>query len=146
MTLHGCVRVSGAKVKAPRTIAVYRRGTMRSAWIYLLTILWFLGAASHGSTETTRWFASQFKDISAGSTETVLLGPEARKFKLANGWECEVGATGLANSKQINCIKNREQVSFSVQCDSNRPKDGTQVRFRSANSQDFIDVACEFSK
>ena len=79
----------------------------------------------------------------------LLIGDGPQRIELGSGWSCVVGTTSKAlplyEARQTACTKGSEAVEFSVQCEPNRPKDHTQIRFRDPQGRlvDFVEVWCE---
>lgn len=97
-----------------------------------------------------KWYVSTFmpgkKDV---ATRKINLGSSkvGTTVSLASGWSCEVGDASINDSRQTVCIKEKEQVAFSVECDNQKKKDHTQLRFNSPTIKfDFIEVGCETVK
>ena len=69
--------------------------------------------------------------------------------ELRGGWSCSIGPTSkqlpLYESRETMCRAGDKSFRFSVQCESRRPKDHTQIRFASVDGRllDFIEVSCE---
>lgn len=116
------------------------RTAMRTVYfLYLMVALTTPGQAD----ESLRWYAGKSNSPASGTTESFELGKSARRISLLTGWICDVGETSSSNAKKTSCVKGTDAVEFSVQCDSVRPNDRTQVRFRSKKNLDFIEVGCE---
>lgn len=94
-----------------------------------------------------RWYVVHEELNRRGNTP--LIGDEAHRFDLGGGWSCVVGATSKAippyEAKQTSCTRGSDAFEFSVQCERNRLKDHTQIRFKDAQGQavDFLEVGCE---
>ena len=77
------------------------------------------------------------------------IGDEAHTVSLRGGWSCEIGPTSknlpLYEARQTLCANGKSVFEFSVQCEPDRPKDHTQIRFKEAEGRyiDFIEVGCE---
>lgn len=88
-----------------------------------------------------RWALSHF---ALGKT-SILLSEDAYSATLRSGWSCEVGVLSenpAYEARTTRCTKQKEEFSFVVQCEANRPRDHTQIMFKSGGEPDYIDVSC----
>ena len=82
----------------------------------------------------------------------LLLDDSEHHISLRGDWSCTVGETSkqlpLYEARVVSCRNEEHMLEFSVQCEPNRRKDHTQIRFRDADGRyvDFIDVGCEYTE
>ena len=96
---------------------------------------------------------SAFADVtwyvttSATANRLTPIDTKPASVRLADGRVCAVGAVGDFGGRQVVCVRGKEKVQFSVQCDTTRPRDHVQLRFTSPKGTqiDFIEVGCELS-
>ncbi|GEM_PF-1725900 len=109
--------------------------------LFLFSIMLSLSSAK--GAEPHRWYAAKIKNSAEGTTESILLSEKSKTITLSNAWKCMVGSVNGSGGRETVCKKHAEEASFSVQCDSNRPNDHTQIRFKSEGIYDFIEVGCK---
>lgn len=65
--------------------------------------------------------------------------------KLTSGWRCTVGEASINNARETICVKEAEEVQFSVMCMAAGKRDNVQVRLRDRNDGgiDFFEVSCD---
>ena len=117
--------------------------------IRCLLLVWFAAgvfsplAAQIVSPRPTEWYAVN-QDLN-DKNQTLTLGTGSHSVSLKTGDVCTISDVSINNARQVVCVHADQSVSFSVQCDSQRPKDHTQLRFRRTGSStltDFIEVGC----
>jgi hypothetical protein len=78
------------------------------------------------------------------------LGDGVQTLPLNGGWVCSVGATSKQlpsyEARETSCSNGDKSFKFSVQCERQRQRDNTQIRFTDPQERlvDFISVGCEF--
>lgn len=96
------------------------------------------------------WYAANKAANNAGYS--ISLSDSIHKIELRGGWLCSVAPTSKQlpsyEAREITCQRGEATFEFSVQCESSRPKDHTQVRFKDSTGKDadFIEVGCELAK
>ncbi len=115
---------------------------MRSAGKAILVATCLLIFSASADAADFKWYATNEALNNENSKSNIDDAPQ--KIELKGGWSCEVGPTSINNSRQTVCQNGDKAIEFSVQCDSSRPKDHTQVRFKNLDGKyvDFIEVGC----
>ena len=116
--------------------------------VFWLPVLLAALAAPRHQRPSVDWYAVNQELDDAGTS--LSLDDSEHVIGLRGGWSCTVRETSkqlpLYEARQVSCRKDEQSFEFSVQCEPNRPKDHTQIRFRDTEGRllDFIDVGCEY--
>ncbi len=107
------------------------------------------GAAAASERPWVRWYAVH--GAVAERNQSLDLGDGSHSLLLKGGWSCTVGSASKQlpayEARTTTCQKGEDFFEFSVQCERQRRKDHTQIRFRHADGSvsDFIEVGCELA-
>ncbi len=103
----------------------------------------FLFFSASVNAANFKWYA--INETRNNDSSESRIDDTAQKIELKGGWFCEVGQTSINGSRQTTCQNGDKVIEFSVQCESNRPKDHTQIRFKNIEGKyvDFIEVGCD---
>ena len=96
--------------------------------------------------EKMRWYASHG---SASEQEVSQdLGDRSTLITRSGGWKCSIGSPSTYNARQSLCEMEKSRFEFTVECDSGRPRDHTQVRFRDSQGKltGYVEVGWEMAK
>ena len=119
---------------------------MRLPGKMVLTIACFILSSATVSASGFKWYMAH--DLKTdGSVSESNIDDTVQKIELKDGWSCVVRPTsfgGWYEARQTTCQNDDKIIDFSVQCESNRPKDHAQIRFRNPKGKhlDFIEVGC----
>lgn len=103
-------------------------------------------AASLMAQARVYWYVVQ--GTPADSAKPTSIGDTAQEIKLGGGWSCTVAAPSMNSARQTLCSSGEKKFEFTVQCETVRPKDHTQIRFKDSKGKntDYIEVGCELAK
>lgn len=114
----------------------------------LLGVLLLGFATSASGAASVQWSVSHQTLNERGNSLSV--GDEVQPIRLNGGWSCSIGATSKQlpsyEARETTCSNGDKSFKFSVQCERQRPRDHTQIRFANPQGRpvDFISVSCEF--
>lgn len=124
-----------------------RRSQTQIIAILFTLLAFFAGLAQ---AESASWYATV---MTANNTdESIILNDSTRKVELRGGWICMIGSTSKRLSayeaRNIACQCGEATFELSVQCESSRPKDHAQIRFKDSSGKhiDYIELGCELKK
>ena len=120
-----------------------------TALLFIALAEMLAGTAAASERPRVTWYAVYA--AMAERNQSLNLGDGSHSLLLRGGWSCTVGSASKQlpayEARTTTCQKGAETFEFSVQCEGQRRRDHTQIRFRHADGtvSDFIEVGCELA-